>query len=100
MPPSTQVSLWEDGVGGEWVCRCEEKRGQQAPRGREPVPVEHSSWGWEWGQPRYFPATEAQRTPLGAKPKDEALWPFFRSLLMSHPGATSNSPPLGCRGRP
>lgn len=49
MPPSIQVSLWEAGVGGEWVCRCEEKRGQQASRGRGPVPVEHSSWGWRGG---------------------------------------------------
>lgn len=100
MPPSTQVSLWEDGVGGEWVCRCEEKRGQQAPRGREPVPVEHSSWGWEWGQPRYSPATEAQGTPLGAKPKDEALWPFFRRLLMSIQGRHLTPLPSGVAGGP
>ena len=69
MPPSTQVSLWQAGVGGEWVCRCEEKRGQQAP------PRKGACACRIFLQPRYFAATEAQRTPLGAKAKDEALCP-------------------------
>lgn len=102
MPPSIQASLWEAGVGREWVCRCKEERGQQAPRGREPVPVEHSSWGCGAGgwKPQCFPAAEAQRTPLGAKPKDEALWSFSRSLLRSRPGVASESLPLRFGGRP
>ena len=86
---------------GDTNCPLEE-RGQQAPRGREPVPVEHSSWGCGAGgwKPQCFPAAEAQRTPLGAKPKDEALWSFSRSLLRSRPGVASESLPLGFGGRP